>query len=180
MTTSALAKRYARAILELATEQKQVDRVGKELSEFAKMWEASEELRDLYANPKFTSDARKQVLVELTTRAALSPVVRNSVLYLSDRGRLPALSEIAVAFNELAEQAAGAVRAEVTSAAPLPDAYYGQLQKALEQTTGRKVTIEKKTDPKLIAGVVTRVGDLVFDGSVRTRLTELKESLKSA
>ena len=180
MTTSALAKRYARAILELATEQKQVERVGKELSEFASMWKSSSELQNLFANPKFAADARKQVLTELTTRAALSPTVKNSVLYLSDRNRLGALSDISVAFTELAEQAAGSLRAEVTSAAPLPETYYAQLQKALEQTTGRKVTIEKKTDPKLIAGVVTRVGDQVYDGSVRTRLTELKESLKSA
>ena len=180
MTTSALAKRYARAILDLATEQKQVDRVGKELTEFAAMYTGSEELRDLFANPKFPSEARKQVLVELTTRAAVSPTVKNSILYISDRNRLAALRDIASAYNELAEQAQGTLRAEVTSAAALPESYYAQLQKALEQTTGRKVTIEKKTDPKLIAGVVTRVGDQVFDGSVRTRLTELKESLKSA
>jgi F-type H+-transporting ATPase subunit delta len=180
MTTSALAKRYARAILDLATEQKQVERVGKELTEFAAMYKSSEELRDLFANPKFPSEARKQVLTELTSRAAVSPTVRNSVLYLSDRNRLAALADIAQAYNELAEQAAGTLRAEVTSAAPLPESYYAQLQKALEQATGHKVTIEKKTDPKLIAGVVTRVGDRVLDGSVRTRLTELKESLKSA
>ena len=75
MTTSALAKRYARAILDLATEQKQVERVGKELTEFAAMYKSSEELRDLFANPKFPSEARKQVLTELTSRAAVSPTV---------------------------------------------------------------------------------------------------------
>jgi F-type H+-transporting ATPase subunit delta len=90
------------------------------------------------------------------------------------------LPQLARAFTELAEVAAGGVRAEVTSATPLPDAYYAQLQRALEQTTGKKVSIEKKTDPRLIAGVVTRLGDQVFDGSVRTRLSELKESLRGA
>lgn len=180
MTTSALAKRYARAILELAQEQNQVERVGKELAEFAAMWQESSELRDLFANPKFGADVRKQTLVELTTRAALSPTAKNSVLYLADRNRISALPDIARAYEELAERAAGTMRAEVTSAAPLPDTYYAQLQKALEQATGRKISIEKKTDPSLIAGVVTRVGDQVFDGSVRTRLSELKEALKSA
>jgi F-type H+-transporting ATPase subunit delta len=180
MTTSALAKRYARAILELATEQKQVERASKDLNDLAVLWKASEELRELFANPKFTAELRKTVLVDITTRAGVSPLIKNSVLYLNDRQRLPVLPELAQAFSELAERAAGTLRAEVTSAAALPESYYVQLQKALEQATGRKVTIEKKTDASLIAGVVTRVGDQVFDGSIRTRLSELKESLKSA
>jgi F-type H+-transporting ATPase subunit delta len=177
---STLAKRYARAILELATEQKQVERVTKELSEFAAMWTGSTELRNLFANPKFGAEMKKQALTELTSRAGLSPLTRNSVLYIADRGRISYLPEIADALIGASERASGSLRAEVTSAAPLPDNYYGQLQRALEQATGRKVTIEKKTDASLIAGVVTRVGDQVYDGSVRTRLAELKDSLKSA
>jgi F-type H+-transporting ATPase subunit delta len=59
MSTGPLAKRYARAVLELATEQRLVDRVAKELADFAAMWESSSELRDLFANPKFSADARK-------------------------------------------------------------------------------------------------------------------------
>jgi F-type H+-transporting ATPase subunit delta len=180
MTTGALAKRYARAILDLAVESNQVDRVAKELAEFAATLQGSSELQELYSNPDFSHSVRKSVLAELTTRAGVAPLVRNSILYLADSNRLRALPDIARSFAELAERRAGTVRAEVTSAAPLADAYYAQLQRALEQATGKKVTIEKRTDPSLIAGVVTRVGDQVFDGSIRTRLADLKESLKSA
>ena len=180
MSTGGLARRYARALLELASEQKQVERVGKDLSDLAGMWKASAELRELFGNPQFSLAARKGVLSELLTRAAVSPLVKNAALYLTDNNRIAALPEIARAFTEQAERAQGTVRAEVTSAAPLAETYYAQLQKALEQATGKKVTIEKKTDASLIAGVVTRVGDQVFDGSVRTRLSDLKDSLKSA
>jgi F-type H+-transporting ATPase subunit delta len=180
MSTGAIAKRYARAILELASEQKQVERVTKELADVAAMWNGSVELRELFSNPGFGVEARKAVLTDLAARAGVLPLVKNSVLYLADRNRLNALPQIAEAFHALAERQAGTVRAEVTSAAPLADAYYSQLQRALEQATGKKVAIEKKTDPALIAGVVTRVGDQVFDGSIRTRLADLKESLKSA
>jgi F-type H+-transporting ATPase subunit delta len=180
MSTGALAKRYARAILELASEQHQIDRVGKELSDFAAMWDANDELRGVFTNPEVNAAARKAVLTELTAKAGVSPIVRNSVLYLSDRGRLRALPDIARAYTDLAERAAGTVRAEVTSAAPLAEGYYAQLQRALEQTTGKKVSIERKVDPSLIAGVVTRVGDQIFDGSIRRRLADLKETLKSA
>jgi F-type H+-transporting ATPase subunit delta len=180
MSTGTLARRYARALLELANEQRQADRVKKELEELAAMWTSSSELRVLFENPQFGAQARKATLSEIITRSGVSPLVRNAVLYLADKGRILALPDIARAFAALAEQAAGSVRAEVTSAAPLSESYYLQLQRALEQVTGKRVSIERKTDASLIAGVVTKVGDKVFDGSVRTRLAELKETLKSA
>jgi len=180
MSSGSLAKRYARAVFELADEAKQVERVGKDLQDVSSMWSSSSELQELFKNPGFAADVRKQVLTDLATRAALSPTVRNTLLYLSDRGRLSALPLIAQTYARLAEEKAGGVRAEVISASPLTEAYYQSLQRTLEQATGKKVTIEKKTDPSLIAGVVTRVGDQVFDGSVRNRLNELRDSLRSA
>ena len=167
MSTASLARRYARAVLELATEQRLVDRVKKDLEELSTMWLESAELR-------------KTALSEVITRAGVSPLVRNTVLYLADKNRVAALPDVARAFGEQSERAAGTLRAEVTSAAALPESYYLQLQRALEQATGKRIAIEKKTDASLIAGVVTKVGDRVFDGSVRTRLADLKESLKSA
>jgi len=180
MSTGTLARRYARALLELATEQRLVERVAKDLAELSAMWSDSPELRELFQNPKFEAAIKKAALTEVITRAGVSPLVRNAVLYLADKNRIAALPHIAAAFTELSERATGAVRAEVTSAAPLPESYYLQLQRTLEQTTGKRVAIERKTDPSLIAGVVTKLGDFVFDGSVRTRLADLKESLKSA
>jgi F-type H+-transporting ATPase subunit delta len=180
MSSGALPKRYARAILELASEARQVEQVGKELRDLAAAWASSDDLRGLFTNPEFGHTARKGVLIELLTRSGASQLTRNSVLYLADRNRVVALPDIARAYTELAESAAGTVRAEVTSAAPLSEAYYAQLQKALEQVTGQKVSIEKKTDPSLIAGVVTRVGDRVLDGSIRARLADLRDSLKTA
>jgi F-type H+-transporting ATPase subunit delta len=180
MTTGSLARRYARAILDLAVESNQIDRVGRELSELAKTWSESPSLQELFSNPQFGSAARKAVLTEIATRSAVSPLVKNSVLYLSDKQRLSALPDIARVFATLAEEKAGTVRALVTSAALLPDAYYTQLQRALEDATGKRVSIDKQTDPSLIGGVVTRVGDQVFDGSIRTRLNDIKESLRPA
>ena len=177
---STLAKRYARAILELANEQKLVERIGKELTEVGTLWSESQELRTVFANPAMTLTQRRALLTDIAARTGLSPLAKNSLLYLNDRGRLAALPDVARAYTALAELRGGAVRAEVTSATPLPEAYYAQLQRALEQTTGKKVTIERKTDAALIAGVVTRIGDKVYDGSIRTRLSDLKESLRPA
>ncbi len=179
MRSGALAKRYARAIIELAAEINQVDRVGRDLKDAAGMWESSAGLREVFSNPSFGAQTRKKVLTDLAIRSAMSPTARNSLMYLADRRRLTHLPEIAGAFMTLAEQRSGKVKAEVISAAPLGESYYRQLQTALEQVTGKKVSIEKRTDPSMIGGVVTRVGDQVFDGSVTTQLHNLKDSLAS-
>jgi F-type H+-transporting ATPase subunit delta len=173
-----LARRYARAILELANEANAVEQTGRELSEFAATWSGSDELRAVFLNPEVSPDVRKSVLAEVTQRAGLSTLTRNSILYIADKGRISSLPLIARSFNDLSEGSSGIVRAEVTSAAPLSDAYYTQLQRTLEQVTGHRVSIEKKTDPNLIAGVVTRVGDKVYDGSIKSRLEDLQNSLR--
>jgi F-type H+-transporting ATPase subunit delta len=180
MSVGTLGKRYARAILELATEQGQAEQLGAELAEFAALWNGSPELQSVFANPEVSLPARKSVLSEVLASAGASPLARNSILYIADSGRLSALPQISSAYTELAEAASGVVRAEVTSASPLSDVYYAQLQRTLEQVSGHKVSITRKTDPALIAGVVTRVGDKVFDGSIRSRLADLKDSLKGA
>ena len=101
----------------------------------------------------------------------------STLLLLADRGRLRNVPEIAAAFQELAELRAGKLRAEVTTAVPMPDAYYAEIQKAIETATGRQVVVAKNQDPSIIAGVVTRVGDKVFDGSLKARLREMREQL---
>ena len=68
------------------------------------------------------------------------------------------------------------MRAEVTTAAPLGEAYYLRLQTKLEKMTGKRVVIDRRVDASLIAGVVTRIGDRVIDGSLRTRLQSLREA----
>jgi len=71
----------------------------------------------------------------------------------------------------------GLLRAEVVTAAPLSEAYYARLQQQLEKMTGRKVVIDRREDASILAGVVTRIGDTVYDGSLQTRLNELKHAL---
>jgi F-type H+-transporting ATPase subunit delta len=175
--SSSVGRRYAKALLALADEQKQTARVEKELVDFAETWGASAELRAVFENPKVDEASRKKVLTAVLDRMAASPLVKNGLALLAERGRLKHLPEIAQAFATLASGRTGTVTAEVTSATALPEAYFAELKSALEKATGKKVVLVKKQDPSLIAGVVTRVGDRVIDGSVRARLSELQEEL---
>ncbi|MBK6580610.1 MAG: F0F1 ATP synthase subunit delta [Sandaracinaceae bacterium] len=177
MSNATISRRYAKALLELAEEAKQTPTVHKALAAFAETWATSDTLRDVFENPSVSAESRQKVLDQVATRLAAPPLLKNTLKLLADRGRMALLPELAAAFNGLAQTATGQVEAEVTTASPMPEKYYLELQKVLEKVTGKKVLVVRKQDPSIIAGVITRVGDKVFDGSVRNRLTELKEQL---
>jgi F-type H+-transporting ATPase subunit delta len=102
---------------------------------------------------------------------------RHVLQMLIDRRRIKTLPYVSQYLRELADAKKGILRAEVTTAVPLSDAYYGRLQQQLEKMTGKSVVVDRRTDPTLVAGVVARIGDRIFDGSLRTRLQSLKDAL---
>ncbi|HEY8086630.1 MAG TPA: ATP synthase F1 subunit delta [Polyangiaceae bacterium] len=177
MSVSIVARRYAQALLELGVETGTLDRLVEEMSTIASAWETSPDLRNALENPLVAHDAKKAVLTELSDQVGATATTRNALLLLVDRRRTAALPHVAQFLRELADSRKGVLRAEVTTAAPLSDAYYARLQIQLEKMTGKKVVVDRKTDGSLIAGVVTRIGDRILDGSLRTRLQSLKDSL---
>lgn len=177
MSANVLAKRYASALLQLADDAGVVERVAKDLSDIAAGWSSSDALRQVFSNPKFNLETRRNVAREIATTAGAHKLVHDTLLLLTDRQRVRYLPEISAAFAELAEARTGTIRAEVISASELPASYGEEVKKALEAVTGKKVVVVRRTDPSLIGGVVTRVGDRVFDGSIRNRLAELKTEL---
>jgi F-type H+-transporting ATPase subunit delta len=177
MIGSAVAKRYATALYELADEKKATDKVGSDLSDVASVWESNEELRQVFQNPQFGMEAKRKVIAAVADKAGVHPIVKNTLQMLSDRRRLEHLPEIAEVFTRLSERRSGKVRAEIVTATKLPEAYYSQLQKTLKQATGKDVLLVRREDPSLIGGVVTTVGGRVFDGSIKNRLRELRSQL---
>ena len=177
MTIGVLGRRYASALLALATESGKLDKITADLNDFAAAWDSSKELRSVFENPSVSIDVRRKVLRDVATASNMDPLLRNTLLLVSDRGRMSQLSHIVEAFKTLAEARSGRVRAEVVTATELPDAFFEQLQKTLERVTGKQVTVAKRVDPSILGGVVARIGDHVFDGSVKNRLAELKHEL---
>ena len=174
---SVVGRRYAKALLELAQEQGKAKQVTKDIGALSDAWKASAELRDIITNPVVPKAVLRATIDAIMDRLGTSKLLRNTVGLLADRGRLGHLEDVLDAFNELAEAQSGRVRAEVISAKPLSDAYYSRLQDKLQRATGREIVLVKRQDPSLIGGVVTRIGDSVFDGSLSNRLSELKETL---
>ena len=177
MIAGVVARRYARALLELGSEIGQLDALVEEMSAVAESYEGSPELQSALENPLFPYAVKKNILTELAQTIGLGQTARNTLLLLNDRRRMRALPGIAKLLREMNDKKKGLLRAEVVTAAPLSDAYYARLQQQLEKMTGKQVVLDKREDPTILAGVITRIGDTLYDGSLRSRLHEIKHAL---
>jgi F-type H+-transporting ATPase subunit delta len=177
MIAGSIARRYAKALLEIGVANSSFDALQHELERVAALYAGSAELRTTLENPVFLPSKRKLVLEEIARRLALSKTVRNFLLLLLDRGRIAALPAIVREHRALVDEHAGRVRAKVSSAQPLAPGVEARLKAALERRTGKVVIVERVEEPALLGGVVTQIGDLVFDGSVRTQLQTIRQTL---
>ena len=174
---SAAAERYARALFSLAREEDRVEGVGEELDRLVEAMRAVPALRDVLVRPLYPAKERRAALRAVGEKLGLSPLLLHFGSFLIDQRRTREIEGIQEHYLRLAEEAAGRVRGEVVSAAPLESSQLDRLRAALARRTGRKVDLEVRVDPALLGGVVARVGDLVFDGSLRTQLAQLRASL---
>lgn len=174
-----VAERYARAIFELGVETGTLAALVDQIRRFAAAYAESADLRSVLENPVVPLEQRQNILGELASRLGFGPSALNTVRYLASRRRLAVLPDIAKRLDSLSDEKQGVVRATVTSAAPLSEAFYQRLAEELAKLVGKKVVLDRREDPSLIAGVVTRIGDNTIDGSLRGRLDTLERTLLS-
>jgi F-type H+-transporting ATPase subunit delta len=172
-----VARRYAKALIELGRETGNLDALVREIGAVAELIETNAELRALIGNPQIPRASRKAVLADIVARIGVGPITRNTIALLTDNNRLGALPAIAIELRAEADRRAGIARAHVTSAAPLDEAYVHELTQVLESRFQKKVLVQRTVDPALLAGVVTRIGDTIIDGSLRARIGELRSEL---
>jgi F-type H+-transporting ATPase subunit delta len=174
------AHRYARALFSLAQETNEVASIRGELDDMARMLEANPDLRRRLFQPLHPVRERREVMKSLCEQGRGSQTIRNFFAYLIDKRRLVAFDAIHDEFNRLADEAAGRVRAEVRSASPLRDEQRSRLVAALARRTGKEIDLTVHVDPTLIGGAIATVGGLVFDSSLRTQLSQLRDNLKQS
>jgi F-type H+-transporting ATPase subunit delta len=179
MSFEAIAARYAQALFDIGVETGTLGRIADETQSFADTYAASDELRSVLDNPLVPEASRDALLLEVAARLGLGDIVKNTMRLLAQRHRLAVVPAMARTLVKMSDDQQGIVRASVTSAAAMDEAYAKRLQAELEKMMGKRVVLTRKVDTTLLAGVVTRVGDTVIDGSLRTRLNGLKSQLMS-
>ncbi len=177
MASLTASRRYAKAVLLLADEGKQADRILSDMQGVRSTIEASSELRALLTSPVVKPDVKITILKEVFKSS--SELVIRLIDLLGERQRLNLLPLIATNFESLYNDANGIADVMLTSATALDSDQNKAVQKAMELKTGKKIRIQSKVDASLIGGITVQMGDTMYDGSVRHSLEKLEMLLHS-
>ncbi len=164
----------------------ELERYGASLSALGEAVEKTPKLAEAFRNPVLSSEEKKKVVLALLDVAGVGakpagdeePVEKRFCALLADKGRLDLLPAIAADFGVMLDDACGISRGVVTTAVELDEEHMDSIKKTLESQTGRKLVLEFVIEPSIIGGIVLRVGDSVYDASLRAQLDNLREAIK--
>jgi F-type H+-transporting ATPase subunit delta len=177
MNDVAVARVYAQALFDAARDAGSVERVGRELGDFAAALAASEPLRHALFDPRLAASAKQRVVAELSRDA--DRLLQNALQVVVEKGRAQTLPQIAGEYATLAKGEEGVVRVTVTSAVPLADEQSARLAERVAQSMRRPVELDHRVDPGVIGGLVLRIGDVIVDASVKGRIRQLQRRLQT-
>ena len=172
-----VARSYAEALTEAAAAQNALGAVGDELRAFAALVRESDDLRAVFASPAVQTGEKEKVLEAIIERAKPLPLIANFLRVLLRNNRLHQIEDVQQAFAEELDRRLGVISAEITTAQPITESERALLESRLVALTGKRVKLNFSTDPELIGGVVTRIGSVIYDGSIRTQLDAIKRRM---
>jgi len=170
---------YANALADIALEQGASEPAAKQLESFAAAYEESAELRTFLASPAVSVEAKHEVLEKISNRLGASKIIRNFLFVIADHRRTQLIPEIVATFQQVLRQRQGVAEAEISSAVELTSAQKKELAATLARVTLKKIEPKYSLDPALLGGAVVRIGDTIYDGSLRSRLNEMRARLVS-
>lgn len=168
---------YATALAEIVLQQGAAEPARKQLEDFRGAYEESAELRNLLASPAVKREAKHRVIEQLLARLGASKIIRNFLFVIVDNQRVHLLSEIVESFEGVLREREGVAEAEVATAVALNEGQKTVLIRTLERLSGRKIQPIYSLEPGLLGGAVVRIGDTIYDGSLRNRLNQLRARL---
>lgn len=178
MKNLAIARRYAKALLLIGKEDGKTETYREELAGFSELIQREKTLERAINNPLYAAAGRRKVLETIVDKLALSAIMKSFLTLLFEKGRFVYLSSINDFYQKFADDLKGVARASLVSATQLSSGTVEKIRKTLSERTNKEIILEVEQDPSLIGGIVTRIGDLVLDGSIKTQLLNMRESLK--
>ena len=168
---------YAKAFADIAIAQGAPQTAVKQLADFGEAFAEFGELRNFLGSPAVDLQAKHRVIDKIAARQGAGRIVRNFVFVILDHHRARLLPEIIAAVQEVVRQRQGVAEAEISSAVELSSAQKMELAKTLSRLTGKRIEPKYSLDPALLGGAIARVGDTIYDGSLRSRLAEMRTRL---
>jgi F-type H+-transporting ATPase subunit delta len=174
---SAILGRYARSLAEIAFEENLEQAVAEDLGTFSDIFRAVPDLLEVFHAPAIPRETKGKLLAELMAKYPVSQITSNFLRLLLQHNRIRYFSQIADGYLKSVNERKGIVSARVTAAAPLSQENLKNLEAKLAGITGKLVHIESQTDASLLGGIVVQMDSTIFDGSIRTQLSEMKRRL---
>ncbi len=178
MKNLAVSRRYAKALILIGQEDGQAEAYNDELAAMVGLFDSQDGFESALVNPLIKKGDRKQLLLAVIGATKVSDIMKSFLTLLFDKGRIGFLRDIASYYKDMADELKGVVKASVISATELSEDAVNKIKESLSKKTGKTVVLNVEQDPSLIGGVVTKIGDLVLDGSVKTQLINMRETLK--
>jgi F-type H+-transporting ATPase subunit delta len=177
MSVIGAARRYAEALADVSSQHNQTDAVLEELKHFVELYQSSAELSAFFPNSGISQADKLKVLNALISRLRLSETTVNLLRLLLKHYRLRSISVVYEQFQKEINRRRGIVPAEVTTAGPVDARERDLIIGRLKAVTGKEIHADFKVDPALIGGAITRIGSVVYDGSIRTQLESMKQRM---
>jgi F-type H+-transporting ATPase subunit delta len=174
MKQTGLATRYARALADVVGEKAALESTAEHLDEVSRLYHESKDLRDFLRNPAYPLPAKKKGLASLMKRLRMPAKPARLLEILLEKGRMELLPEVARELRRIEETILERVAVEMTTASALDPAMEKRVIASLEKFTGKKVRLTRVVDPAVLGGARTRIGSVVYDGSLASRLEKLK------
>ncbi|MEO5331629.1 MAG: ATP synthase F1 subunit delta [Magnetococcus sp. YQC-5] len=178
MLNPALAKRYATALADLATEQNLLGIVGDDLNRFTAVVNTTPNMRFLLTSPTAPTQEKHAALETFITHAAPARITANLLKLLVDKRRMDLVDAIISAYHKVTEARSGRITIAIQTPKPLEANHADELKSALSKLTGKEVNLESSLNPDLLGGIVVRIGSLMMDYSVRNHLNRLKAQMR--
>lgn len=177
MRVAEVANRYAKALFEIGLETKQTDAFQQELIVVEKLFMDNEDLKRFALSPLVKSSQKEEALEKALDKAGASDVVRNFLLLLAQKGRLPIIHDVVVAYQSQMDANAGVIRGTVKTAHGLGQAEQTEVTDLLGKLTDSKVILDFGEDESLVAGLSAQVGSLTIDDSIQSHLNKMRDEL---
>ncbi len=177
MSSSRVARCYSKVLLSLCTSSGKTETVLEDLEKFAFIISDMPAAAEALDDPSIDTETRINTLKKVDEKLGISGHAASLIYLMGERRRLSEVPGVLEDLKERLDQAAGRIRASVSSATPLGANQVNRIKSSLEKSTKKSVILETSVDPTLLGGVVTKVGNLVLDGSIRTSLQSVREQL---
>ena len=180
MREQVIAKRYARALFAIGQEKgpEELQAYGQHLAQLAELMREAPQLVRLFRNPIVRIEHKKGVITSLLDKLEITGIVRDYCLFLADRERLAHLLDIQAYFAKLLDASQGILRGELVTAIDLTKTKQDQIKRKLEKQLQNTLILDYQTDTTILGGLVLKVGDKVYDASLRAQLDLMRETIK--